>query len=254
MAKRLQWFALVFVGFTSVAFAQNKDALVLYMQFNEGAGATAKDSSGNKHDGKLMKEASWGDGIDGGGLVVTNVGYVEVDTHDDLALGDKATFEAWINIEGLLDGYSAIYGKADTYMMHLDQEGRPAGMVGVEPYLWPTVEWPPVFKKNIIAIGEWHYVAGVFTGTNRQVYVDGELTDEGPHTGAPGASGVPFSIGYDNRGCCAARRMNATIDEVRVWNRALSADEIAENYEGAFLAVQPADKAATTWAALKSSR
>ena len=42
--------------------AEFTDGLVVYLPFDEGAGGTTKDASGNKNDGKLEGKIKWANG------------------------------------------------------------------------------------------------------------------------------------------------------------------------------------------------
>jgi hypothetical protein len=78
--------------------------------------------------------------------------------------------------------------------------------------------------------GNWHAVAGVYDGDTVRLYVDG--TEVGSPTSATGSSidyAVPdttFEVG--NFHACSGFAFNGAIDEVRVYNRALSYAEISE--------------------------
>ncbi|MDA1192823.1 MAG: LamG domain-containing protein [Candidatus Poribacteria bacterium] len=242
------------IGITIGASAAVSQAgLVLYLPFDETSGNTAADWSDTAQTAALKGDAAFAAGKFGNGLKVTSVGYAEVPHHANLNLGASLSMEAWINIESLADGYSSIMTKADTYMMHLDKEpSRAVGSVGVEPFAWPTVEWPPTLTAQIVE-GEWTHVVGVFDGATRKVYLNGKEVSSGPHTGGTADSTVPVAVGYDSRGCCATRRMNATIDEARIWSRALTAAEVAELALGPLTtAVDPQGKAAAIWGSLKT--
>ena len=49
-------------SFQSIGTAAELEGLVVYFAFEEGAGKTVKDLSGNGQDGKLEGDTSWGDG------------------------------------------------------------------------------------------------------------------------------------------------------------------------------------------------
>src|SRR5262249_47987828 len=84
-----------------------------------------------------------------------------------------------------------------------------------------------------VAPGDWHHVAGVYDGFSMNLYVDGQLRAETPQVGnippmrstsflaigsEDGRTNEPFVIG--------TRYFKGLIDEVEVYNRALSASEI----------------------------
>jgi hypothetical protein len=105
---------------------------------------------------------------------------------------------------------------------------------------------------NRIPLKEWHHVAAVFENSTVKLYVDGELVAQTPHPGSPSFDGKPksapgcinllavygdpsFTIGRsanDNK-----RRWNGYFSEMRVWRKALTRAEIANN----ICYVDPAD-------------
>jgi hypothetical protein len=246
------------LGLASAASAAvSQDKLVLYLPFDEGSGTTAKDLSPSKLTATLGGDAAWGKGKIGGAMQTKSLGWALVKHNAALDLGNAWSIEVWANIDTLPDSYSSLVTKADTYMIHLDRDasrGNIGNNIGIEPYGWPKVEWPPTLKKALVPMKEWHHVTAVFDGKTRSVYVDGKLADSGPHTDAQAKSTADVAIAQDSRGCCNKRQMGALIDEVRIWNRALSADEVSQLFSGGLTAVDPQGKMATYWAELKTGR
>jgi hypothetical protein len=100
-----------------------------------------------------------------------------------------------------------------------------------------------------VSDGNWHHIAGTYDGTNKVIYVDGEVDQT---TGATGPiddtnGRLCFGLrenGYDNRQAWAQVRM----DDIAIWNLALTATNIANLYAG----VSPLDvlkpiPTITTW-------
>ncbi len=79
---------------------------------------------------------------------------------------------------------------------------------------------------------EWCHVVVTGNSTHGQVYFDGELinTVEGNFSGGVWDDSVPFEIARPYTGT-ADRYFNGTIDEVMIFNKALSADQIQQLYE-----------------------
>jgi hypothetical protein len=75
----------------------------------------------------------------------------------------------------------------------------------------------------------WYYITGVYNGSALLIYVNGSLEGVQAHSGTF-SSTDPTSIGamYDGSNVCGA--FTGTIDEVRIYNRSLSAEEISELY------------------------
>lgn len=69
--------------------------------------------------------------------------------------------------------------------------------------------------------GEWHYVVGIFDGTNFSLYVDNVLIGSAP--GSTGPSSLLFFLNYSGSPLSAC-----SIDEVGAWNRALTPTEVGD--------------------------
>jgi len=77
--------------------------------------------------------------------------------------------------------------------------------------------------------GNWHHVAGVYDGTNKYLYVDGTLDVSTPTTGSISQISQPVYIG-NTPNAPGNYIFNGLIDEVSLYNRALSASEIQAIY------------------------
>jgi len=73
---------------------------------------------------------------------------------------------------------------------------------------------------------QWYYVTGVITDTQRILYINGEKVIYDGNVTIDTGSNTPVSIGRYVSGWY----FNGSIDEVRIWNRSLSADEINQQY------------------------
>ena len=107
--------------------------------------------------------------------------------------------------------------------------------------------------QNEMRNGLWHHIVGVCEGLNVRMYLDGENILEGDRK-------PPFIFHGINKedlriGCTKGKPEYAfeggSIDEVAIWNRALSETEIRAVMRGALFAVSPKDKIATTWGNIK---
>ena len=104
----------------------------------------------------------------------------------------------------------------------------------------------PVLKKDT-----WYHVAGVFDGKKLSVFIDGELETEQDQGGNITTSDWPIIIGsYAGLGY----KSNAIIDELAVFNVALSKDDIhllMKNGLNIILAVSAKRKLTSTWGRVK---
>lgn len=77
--------------------------------------------------------------------------------------------------------------------------------------------------------GNWHFIVGTYDGTNQRLYVDGVLEDTDAQTGTISNSEEEVCIGAACNGATQGSLFNGEIDDVRIWNRALSQAEIRDN-------------------------
>ena len=126
------------------------------------------------------------------------------------------TLEAWIN-PGALTGVwrDVIYKGNDNYYLEADStSGKPAtgGTFGA-----------PLFATAAPALNAWTHLAGTYDGVTLRFYVNGVQVSSRAQTGAIATSTNPLQIGGDS---IFGQYFFGKIDEVRVYNRALSATEI----------------------------
>jgi hypothetical protein len=79
--------------------------------------------------------------------------------------------------------------------------------------------------SSVLAIGEWHHITAVYDNTAVSIYTDGDLNNTSTNT-----SSVDFNsantVRLGERVGDAARRLDGSLDEVRIYNKALTATEI----------------------------
>ncbi|MDE0683780.1 MAG: LamG domain-containing protein [Candidatus Poribacteria bacterium] len=103
-------------------------------------------------------------------------------------------------------------------------------------------------------MNEWYHVVGTYDGREMKIYVNGKL--EGTSGVQSGPINYPdrifFSIGAykDDNEDFVHKGM---LDEVRLYDRALSEKEVLNNMEAEGLAVEPAGKLSLTWGQLKAA-
>jgi YVTN family beta-propeller protein len=83
--------------------------------------------------------------------------------------------------------------------------------------------------SGVLRLGEWQFVTTTYDGSKLYLYVNGILVGEKNQTGNIRQNTASFGIGADLR-TPRISFFNGSIDEVRVWNRSLSAAEIQQQY------------------------
>ncbi len=193
---------------------------------DEGERTTAEDSSGFDNDGTIYG-ATWTTGKVGYGLDFDGVDdYVDCGNDASLDITDAITIEAWVNSDTFtpdLD-YQTIAVKKNAYYFQVNSSGRL--VYGATAYV--SSEWP------IPSLNEWTHVAVTVTGTTVKFYINGDL-DSTKSQASPQTSNNHLGIGanLDSNGNPVLnyeRRFDGTIDEVRIYERALTPDEVYERY------------------------
>jgi hypothetical protein len=237
-----------------------RDDLVFYLPFDEGGGATAADVSENALTGDLAGSAEWVTGKYGTALrFAASADLVALVDSDLFHIEGAITQAAWINLDRLPGAHSVIFGTRS------GGGGRNIGFgYGLSPSngikVWTNGATGGFLDVNdtstVIEPGVWYYVAYTHTDADSglvNIYVDGVLShsQESGNPVAPAAAPSEVTVGT-----WSGEAWPGIVDEPRLWARALSEDEIVESMNtdsAAFLgvAVEPAGKLATTWAAAK---
>ncbi len=237
------------------SWALNDDkALMLYFTFEEGKGATTTDVSGNNIKGTL-EGATWSkDGKIGGCVYLEDSEkFVEVEPVPELDITDELTIQAWFFPEES-QGDSNLMGRRSSANVGgycLQWSAQFTGSPQIET--WINIgEWQGSRNKQRIEpeLEEWHHVASTYDGNLIRQYIDGKLDAEfEPPAGKISSIDAVFRIGKAQTGLDG---MVGYVDEVAVYNRALTADEINQDMEnGVYFAVSPNGRLASTWGDLK---
>ena len=244
----------LFVLTPLVVSADFSQGLVLNFSFDEGSGDVAEDTSGNGHDGVIDKP-TWVDGKFGKALQFAGAGsgtFVTVESTDALNV-NECTFMAWINAE-TWEGTRQIVGKS----VHGGCSGRAQyGLFsegGTFKLRFETEGGRADINADLPETGKWLHVAFTNDGEKAVLYIDGEISAEGDIPGALKSIDDPLRIAQD---CDRPNNVfTGMIDEVRLWNRALSQDDIniLKDLSSQATPVDPLGKLSTTWGSLKSVR
>ncbi len=210
-------------------------APVGYWPFDEGSGGTTADVSGNGNTGTLVGGPVWVLPGQVGSAALSFNGSTQVVTLGASAIlrpAGAVTAAAWIKASAAQLAFPMIVTDGDStgltgYNLYLSNPGGQgvADFIVKDSGGWGTCSAPGTtnLKDNL-----WHHVAGVYNGTAIQIYVDGTLQN----TVTCGAG--PINYGASPAGEIAKKidagindYFNGAIDDVRVYNTALSAAAIA---------------------------
>ena len=205
-------------------------SLVAWWKLDNGSGAVAVDSSGNEHHGSLRGDANWAQGVAGAALSFDGqTGYVHVDNDQEFKIGDRITVSAWFKIDGFDRKWQTIVAKGDNSWRLQRNFEYPTLEFACSGLSVPGMQWGSLFGTIHAADGQWHHVAGVYDGSKIYLYLDGALDASSQASGTIGRDNQPVHIGHNAQ--MPDRFWRGMIDEVRIHNYALSADEIAAIFD-----------------------
>ena len=222
------------------------DGLVGYWSFNEGAGKTAADVSGNGHDGKIEGAPKWVEGKFGSALDFDGEDdHVVIPDDDALDLTDNVTYMAWFSPNDVLTSRRMI-SKNDSVFVIFDFGNSKESIDFLVKPDNANVE----SKTTDWKVGEWYHFAGTFDGKTLKVYINGKLEAEKPNNVPIAPSDLDLWIGGDDYGR-PTDHFPGKIDEVRIYEKALSEADIQKVMDTP-QDVEAQGKITTTWGRIKS--
>ena len=217
-------FSLNYSNVASATTTAPATGLVAAYAFNEGTGTTIGDASGNTNTGTLTNGPTWNvAGKFGAAVNFDGVNdHVLVPHSASLNLTTAMTLEAWVNPSVALSNWKAILQKEqDTYFLTAssDQQNRPASGFTLST----GVCCPFVYATSALVPTTWTHVAATYNGAQIQLYINGVPVSSTPATGSIQTTTTPLRIGGNTY---ATEFFQGMIDELRIYNRALTAAEI----------------------------
>ena len=151
--------------------------------------------------------------------------------HNDALNAFPLTIAAWIKTSQNSPGYVSVVnkypgGSGNGYSLHIHNGRLAAFYFRGDGASW-VYAGDPGLDGGFIADGQWHHVAYAVDASGGRIYVDGVETGSLGWTGTPGActTAAPILFGsYPLTGQVLS--LNGRMDEITLWNRALSAAEI----------------------------
>jgi hypothetical protein len=201
---------------------------------------TAEDATIGANHGTLVNGAGYTTGQIGQALALDGVDdYATTGYAPNLTMSDSLSVAVWFKTTSVNSGW--LTGAVNSpYTGYLTMAAiHPSCAVG--QLIWEmgdnTSTNINICTNNIFNDGGWHLAVGVLDRTlqTMTIYVDGMVEGSAPTTAlAPlDFTGEPFFIGaYNNHGSAAGNTFDGAIDDVRVYDRALSASEVGELYDG----------------------
>jgi len=196
---------------------------------NENSGTTTVDASGNGHTATL-NNATWATGHTGSGL--TNLGNaLGANTAVFLAPSAAITMMAWIKPTSLPAGGSDIacgfFDSGNTDVAIFTQRGDGFSTPNVLQGNIRLGASLVAINGSALTVGTWVHVALTYDGSNIRLYVDGSLVNTVAGTGAISPGDNLTVCGPDSGNAGGSYNARLVIDDLRVFNTALTQPQIS---------------------------
>jgi hypothetical protein len=194
------------------------------------------------NNGTLQNGATFAAGLVGQSFAFDGVNdYVKIPRAAGLDVGGQVTIDFWMKADP-----SSPIGSRVAGLVGSDYYGMEIGTAQAGVYLFVSTDGGATFVTTADAngggasfpTGEWHHVAGTCDGARLQFYLDGQPW--GKPTSVTGTISAMLASSFVTIGsedgrtrfpfCIGTRYFNGLVDEVDIFNRALSASEIAAIY------------------------
>lgn len=205
----------------------NTGRLVAWWKFDDGSGDTVADSSGLGHNGKLKGDPNWVDGITGGALVFDGDGdYVDMGKDPAFDIKNQITVSVWVKVNAFDEDWQNVISKGDRAWRLQRNWNKNTLEFACSGLVVQGSDWGPVYGNTDVNDGHWHHVVGVYDQQNICLYIDGSLDASAAASGSIRINDEPVYIGENSQ--IPNRFWNGMIDDVRIYNYALSAEEVSE--------------------------
>jgi len=209
--------------------------LMAWHRLDEGFGTTTQDSSGNGNFGTLIGGPLWRAGHIGAGSLQFDGAddEVEVPYSPKLNRADTFTVLAWINLAPGGTGHRAVVSCRDDfpargYILYVQPDNTPSLWIGYGyTNAWYSATGPALTDS------QWIHVAGTYDDGTLRLYVDG--VEEAEATAATYGVNTTQELligAGSNEGPTHDYFFQGPIDDVRIYDRALSQSEIASIMDG----------------------
>jgi hypothetical protein len=210
--------------------------LVAHWRFDEAAGTTVRDSSGNDNTGTVLGTTRFIPGRLGGALDVPTAdgnGVTVPPTASVETIGAGFTVAAWTfrtanrssGLSNVLSRRAAGTTNNEYFALAFNTAGQLRGYLNTHLNPSPT----PVTSALVVPLNQWVHVAFTFDGVVQRIYVNGVNTGATNYTGAIVSGSMPLCIGCGNNRepvTNTDETLGGRLDELVLHSRPLPAAEI----------------------------
>jgi PKD repeat protein len=214
--------------------------LVAAYNFEEASGTTVIDASGNGNHGTISGATRTTSGKFGRALSFDGISnWVTVNDSASLDLTNGMTLEAWVYPTATMSGWQAVINKeqpggfgAAYYLAANSDLNQPE----VAIY---TTDWYKLYGGPALSANQWVHLVGTYDGSTMKLYVNGSQVSSQPQAGGIDVTSGVLRIGGNSYW---GEFFKGRIDEIRIYNRALSTSEIQADMNKAITTSSSSDQ------------
>jgi hypothetical protein len=198
--------------------------------FEEISGSTVIDSKGS-NDGTIVNEEIRVDGIIGKGLEFNGSGYITLGNSFGENVENAVTLSAWIKPDNTTESFQGVimHGgpNLDSYALYLLP-----GLKGIGFKTSGTTNaWTTIDNVTDLWDGNWHHLSVTYDGFQKVIYLDSVVLITVDASGnIESGSGYNLLIGAGRDAVPATNLYKGLIDEVSIYNYALTSTQIGKLY------------------------
>ncbi|MBD3182674.1 hypothetical protein GF312_10300 [Candidatus Poribacteria bacterium] len=229
------------------------DSLILYLSLDEGQGNVAKDSSNHNNDGEIVGNTNWVDGKSGSAVEFISGSYIIMQEIPEYDVTDAVSLMAWVKTNSVTT-WARVIDKSQWQDNGFDLALSQATHAPLFEFFVNNTT-SQALGVTPVDDGDWHFIAGTFGNKKLRIYVDGVMETE-----VTSANEVdikpndwPITIGVEANNLTGQPYVGV-IDEVAIYNRELSADNIESIFQNGIDMSSPVDrkdKVTTVWGDIK---
>jgi PKD repeat protein len=210
---------------TTPSTSTNSNGLVAAYSFEDASGLTVADASGNGNNGTINGAVSISTGHSGKALQFNgSSSWVTVNDSASLGLATGMTLEAWVYPLSQSNGGNTVILKeasgAEVYALYSEEDvNQPVSYINNGSYSGVT-------GLSRLPANTWTHLVATYDGSYQRLYVNGVKVAEKAQSGQIQQSSGVMRIGGNS---VWGEYFDGYIDEVRIYNRALTATEVTTN-------------------------
>lgn len=180
------------------------------------------DSSGNGLNGTIIGDANFVEGVEGMALDLNGQTYVDCGGVTEFSFIDAMTVSTWVNIRSVTTAWMTMVAKGEN-AWRLGVNNTTTGIHYA--FTGSSRSYQAANSTTQLLLDEWYHVAATYdTNVGARVYINGVLDASNPDLGGIETNAMPLLIGDNPE--ATGRFYDGMLDEVMIYNRALSEGEI----------------------------